>query len=207
MTNTLIKNNVAAGVGGGIYVSQTNLILSASTVNGNQAVNPSQNVGGLNVAGALSVVKVQSDTTITGNGNDANSNELGKCCPECKILPGYNKNVRILQSSSSCTCSICPHQTIVAKLNNLFETCELAGYDTIGSDVECDLVGETLGYTTGNHVNTGYPPGCVESAGAVNFQPASSQGPCNNLIGLSNCVCKKDCPPGGYQVSVCISLL
>ena len=198
VTNTLIKNNVAAGVGGGIYVSQTSLILSASTVNGNQAVNPSQNVGGLNVAGALSVVKVKSDTTITGNGNDANSNELGKCCPECKILPGYNKNVRILQSSSSCTCSICPHQTIVAMLNNLFETCDLAGYDTIGSEAECDLVGKTFGYTTGNHVNVGYPPGCVASDGAVNFQPASSQGPCNNQ-GSRTCVCKKDCPPGGYQ--------
>ena len=198
MTNTLIKNNVATGVGGGIYVSQTSLILSASTVNGNQAVNPSQNVGGLNVAGALSVVKVQSDTTITGNGNDANSNELGTCCPECKILPGYNKNVRILQSSA-CTCSICPPQTIVATLVKLFDTCELAGYDTIGSDAECDLVGETLGYTTGNHVNADYPPGCVESVGAVNFQQFDESNGVCTLQGIRNCVCKKDCPPGGYQ--------
>ena len=164
---------VVRNKGGGILALQNGLVIAEG------GVTSMDNVG------------FEHNTTSNWNGQSS-------CCAECESMPGFTQNEFRLVPDL-CSCSICPRQELVVKVESALESCsaDSSGYERIVSAAECAEAGTALKFPTSSSswglARPGQGVRSESTSNLVSFSLLDSTGLC---IGWTfSCVCKLLCLP------------
>ena len=99
--------------------------------------------------GVISMDNVGFEHNTTSNWNGQSS-----CCAECESMPGFTLRNEFRLVPDLCSCSICPRQELVVKVESALESCsaDSSGYERIVSAAECAEAGTALKFPTSSSV-------------------------------------------------------